>query len=119
MKTARGLDVSRLENVRHSGAKTTAKCPACAEAGGDTKGEHLFIDAGGRFGCVMYPGTEGATHRQRIFALVGIVEKSTPTRKPPRTYRTPEAVARVDEEGPDVVGMGVEREDVGAVDLWV
>ncbi len=31
----------------------------------------------------------------------------------------PHPIALVDEEGPDVVGVGVEREDVGAVDLGV
>lgn len=95
--TARGLDVSRLENVRHAGGKTIAQCPACAEDGGDTTGEHLFIDAAGRFGCVKHSGPEGTEHRKRIFALVGIVEKADPhpaQHKPARTYPTPEAAAR-------------------------
>ena len=50
------LDVSKLENVRTRGGKMIARCPACAEAGHDQKGEHLVINADGRFGCVVYPG---------------------------------------------------------------
>jgi hypothetical protein len=65
------LDVSKLERVRTNGAKTTARCPACAEAGDDQKGEHLFIYADDRFGCVVYPGdsADANAHRRRIFAL--------------------------------------------------
>jgi hypothetical protein len=65
------LDISRLENVKPHGSKTRARCPACAENGGDASGDHLSISADGRFGCVRYPGTEGAEHRRRIFALAG------------------------------------------------
>jgi len=67
------LDISKLERVRTNGAKTTARCPACAEAGHDQKGEHLFIYADGRFGCVVYPGdsADAKAHRRRIFALCG------------------------------------------------
>jgi len=67
-----GLDISRLEKVRQHGPNTIARCPACAEAGNDRKGEHLFINAKGQFGCVLNPGPEGSTHRKRIFELVGI-----------------------------------------------
>src|SRR5262245_27530414 len=67
------LDISNLENVRVRGDKTTARCPACAEVGHDQNGEHLFINANGRFGCVVYPGNsiEAKGHRKRIFALSG------------------------------------------------
>ena len=39
--------------------------------GDDQKGEHLFIYAAGRFGCVVYPGdsADAHAHRRRIFAL--------------------------------------------------
>lgn len=67
-----GLDLSKLENVKHHGAKVIARCPACAETGTDRKGEHLFIEPSGRFGCVVFPGTDGHKHRQRIFELAGI-----------------------------------------------
>ena len=85
------LDISALENVTKARGGTTARCPACAEDGHDRTGEHLFIDASGKFGCVVYPGTSGSNHRKRIFELVG--EKETrqkkaakikfPVRRPP------------------------------------
>jgi hypothetical protein len=67
------LEVLRLENVRVRGGKTIARCPACGEAGHDQKGEHLVINAHGRFGCVVYPGdsADAKEHRKRIFALCG------------------------------------------------
>ena len=67
------LSISKLENVRTRANKTTARCPACAEAGGDRTGDHLVIQANGRFGCVVYPGdsAEVIEHRKRIFALCG------------------------------------------------
>ncbi len=67
-----GIDLSKLENVKHHGSKVIARCPACAEAGNDRKGEHLFIEPSGKFGCVVFPGTNGHKHRQRIFELAGI-----------------------------------------------
>lgn len=66
------IDLSKLENVKHHGSKVIARCPACAEAGNDRKGEHLFIEPSGRFGCVVFPGADGHKHRQRIFELAGI-----------------------------------------------
>lgn len=67
-----GLDLSKLENVRHHDTKVIARCPACAEGSNDRKGEHLFIDPSGRFGCVVFPDADGHKHRQRIFELVGL-----------------------------------------------
>jgi len=71
-----GLDLAKLQKVKHHGSKIIARCPACAEEGGDRKGEHLFIEPGGRFGCVVYPGIEGHNHRQHIFELTGIKDNS-------------------------------------------
>ena len=65
------LDLSKLQNVREQGGKTIARCPACAERGMDETGEHLIIQADGRFGCVVHPGAAGKPHRQRIAKLVG------------------------------------------------
>jgi hypothetical protein len=67
------LDVSKLQNLRMRGGKSTARCPACAETGGDKKGEHLIINPQGHFGCVVYPGNgpDAKEHRRRIFALCG------------------------------------------------
>lgn len=66
------LDITKLENVKREQSKTTARCPACSEIGQDKKGEHLFIDEEGRFGCIVYPDEAGKEHRKRIFTLVGI-----------------------------------------------
>jgi hypothetical protein len=67
------LDISKLENVRPHSGKTTARCPACAEAGHDQTRNHLIIGADGRFGCVVYPGAspDAREHRKRIFAVCG------------------------------------------------
>jgi hypothetical protein len=67
------LDVSKLERVCCRGRKTIARCPACAEAGHDRRGEHLFINENGSFGCIIYPGSlpNAKAHRKRIFALCG------------------------------------------------
>ena len=63
------IDTDKLERVRQVGGKTIARCPACAEAGADAKGEHLVIFEDGRFGCVNHEGDR--EHRRRIWALVG------------------------------------------------
>ena len=65
------IDLSKLENCRSKGHRVIARCPACAEIGHDRKGNHLFINEEGRFGCVVYPGLDGHEHRKRIFELVG------------------------------------------------
>jgi len=81
-----GLDLSILEKVKRRGSSVIARCPACAESGGDHKGEHLLINDTGQFGCVLFPGQSGQQHRQRIFELVGIKEtpgKIFEIRKPP------------------------------------
>jgi len=69
-----GLDLTKLEKIRRRGSNTIARCPACAESGGDRKGEHLFINDAGQFGCVLFPGQDGQQHRQRIFELAGVKE---------------------------------------------
>jgi hypothetical protein len=64
------LDVKRLELARElAGGIFQARCPACAEDGGDRKGEHLRIYPDGRFGCCVHP--KDREHRRRIHALVG------------------------------------------------
>lgn len=83
------LDIAKLEKVREEGGKTIARCPACAERGMDTKGEHLVIRADGRFGCVVNPGDGGKAHRQRIFALVGKRTKGVPHIKVRSTAQLP------------------------------
>ncbi len=66
------LDTTKLENVEHRRSRLITRCPACAEQGNDSKGEHLSIDEQGRFSCVIYPGDTGKEHRKRIFELTGI-----------------------------------------------
>lgn len=64
------LDVSRLEKARElANGITQARCPACAENGGDRAGEHLRLYPDGRFGCCVH--TKDHEHRRRIFALAG------------------------------------------------
>lgn len=72
------LDTDRLENVKYRGDTLIARCPACADENQDRKGEHLFINAQGRFGCVINPGPSGKIHRKRIFELVGVQSHQSP-----------------------------------------
>jgi hypothetical protein len=65
-----GLDLGRLENVKYLAADSIrAACPACREKGGDYTGEHLHIDADGKFGCAKNQGD--AEHRRAIWRLAG------------------------------------------------
>lgn len=84
------LDLARLEKVKHAGRKIVARCPACAETGGDRKGNHLSILSSGKFGCAAMSGD--AEHRRRIFALAGIVKESR--RDPEEERRWRERCAR-------------------------
>lgn len=64
------LNLSKLEKVRElANGGVEARCPACAEAGHDRKGEHLLIEPDGRFGCCA--NANDREHRKRIFALAG------------------------------------------------
>ena len=63
------LDLTRLEKLCEKGGKTTARCPACAERGGDSQGVHLVVWPDGRFGCAASSGD--TLHRKRIWGLVG------------------------------------------------
>ena len=65
------LDYSKLEKVRQTGGGAVARCPACAAQDGDQHGNHLRIDASGRFCCVTHPGKAGMWHRREIFRLAG------------------------------------------------
>src|SRR4051794_32841727 len=71
------LDPSKLQNVKKSGGKTTARCPACAATGGDSKGEHLVMFPDGKFACVVNP--KDNVHRKEIFALVGLASDGPTT----------------------------------------
>lgn len=93
------LHLSRLEKVRERNGKTIARCPACAESGGDRKGVHLFIMADGKFGCVANPGEGGKSHRQRIFALVGDIGPLATGTRGIRIRRPPEAASIIPKGG--------------------
>ena len=65
------LDLGRLENVLYlDGGSTRAACPACRASGADHTGDHLLIEASGKFGCAKYPGDRD--HRKEIWKLAGI-----------------------------------------------
>jgi hypothetical protein len=64
------LDLTKIEGLCPGAEKSTGRCPACAENGGDRKGKHLVIYPDGRFGCGAHQSDE--EHRRRIFALVGL-----------------------------------------------
>ncbi|RYZ69537.1 MAG: hypothetical protein EOP09_07510 [Proteobacteria bacterium] len=63
------LDITKLRKVRKQPGKTIAQCPACAETGNDSKGDHLIIYPDGKYGCVVTPGD--SEHRKRIWLLAG------------------------------------------------
>ena len=70
------LDTAKLEKVRElAGGIVQARCPACAEGGGDRKGEHLRVYPDGRYGCCVHP--KDGQHRKRIFALAGVRKAGT------------------------------------------
>ncbi|HSJ04496.1 MAG TPA: DUF3987 domain-containing protein, partial [Verrucomicrobium sp.] len=79
------LDLQRLEKVkvRKEDGKVVARCPACAETGGDQSGVHLVIFASGKYGCAA--SQQDGEHRKRIFELVGVLDD---TDRPPGTSHT-------------------------------
>lgn len=84
------LDERKLERVRHlSGGGIEARCPACAAADEDNHGNHLKIDAQGRFCCVKYMGADGKQHRREIWKIAGVKDGKGKTefRPPPIRYR--------------------------------
>lgn len=82
------LDLTKLEKVKTSNGKTIARCPACAETGGDGKGTHLAVFEDGRFACIKFQGD--TEHRRRIYELAGLpIEKDAPA-PPPPPKRAPE-----------------------------
>lgn len=70
------IDLTRIEKVRQTGSKFIGRCPACAENGGDRRGDHLAVLPSGKFACAAYPGD--SDHRRRVFALAGVVGDRNP-----------------------------------------
>lgn len=94
--TDMSLDLAKLEMIRDKGEAKVARCPACAEAGRDRRGGHLWVGADGRFGCIANPGDRD--HARRIWALVGVQTGPIPDKRrrrlvirepQSRTLRTP------------------------------
>jgi putative DNA primase/helicase len=76
------LNHSKLENVKQKGSGYIARCPACAESQGDSTGNHLSIDAEGKFACIMFQGASGTEHRKRIYEIAGEPIETKPKDKP-------------------------------------
>jgi hypothetical protein len=77
------LSIESLENVRQTGNKLTARCPACHEIGADRTGQHLaYWPDTGKFACAANPGDK--PHRQRIWQLVGAPDARTESFRPSR-----------------------------------
>jgi hypothetical protein len=66
------LDIRKLAKVRRlENGTLIARCPACATANQDREGNHLVVYPNGSFGCVVYPGQTGSSHRKQIWQLAG------------------------------------------------
>jgi predicted metal-dependent enzyme (double-stranded beta helix superfamily) len=92
MSTTTNLDLSRLEKDRNVGGKIIARCPACAESGGDRKGNHLTIFPSGKYACAAMPGD--AEHRRRIFSLVGVTGERERDPEQERKWREKRVIER-------------------------
>ena len=113
------IDCSLLEKPRQHGDKLIARCPACAEDGGDKSCIHLCVfDHGeGAFSCAANQGDK--QHRQRIYALVGskvsrrtkLRAISRPVPQPARRYivnsEIPALAAPTDDE---LIAIAAQRE---------
>jgi hypothetical protein len=86
------LDFNKLTHLRDKGDKKTARCPACAADGGDSRGEHLAIFPDGKFGCVAHP--KDKAHNQQIFKLVGMPDYTKSSGPIPVRIRRPECLTR-------------------------
>jgi hypothetical protein len=72
------LDPARLENVKHlDNGAIRAACPACRAANSDKSGDHLLIQADGKFGCATHP--DDREHRKEIFKLAGTRPSAVPS----------------------------------------
>ena len=59
------LDLEKLDNVVERSGKIIARCPACAERGRDSQGNHLVIFDNGAYSCIV----GDANHRKEIYKL--------------------------------------------------
>jgi len=70
------LDLARLQKVKPTADGATARCPACAQADGDSHAQHLRVWSDGRFACAAHPGDRD--HRRLIWQIAGDREASGP-----------------------------------------
>ena len=59
------LDLGKLDNVVERSGKIIARCPACAQRGRDSQGNHLVIFDNGAYSCIV----GDANHRKEIYQL--------------------------------------------------
>ena len=86
--------IDRMENVKRVGKSHRGRCPACAQNGGDQRGEHLMVFEDGRYGCAAHPNDH--EHRSEIWKCMGLPRPEGAIRVPivpfpkirPRTART-------------------------------
>jgi hypothetical protein len=80
----RGLDISKLKNVKLRGGVVIAQCPVCAAEGRDSKGQHLavFDEGHGAFSCITAPRDK--VHNRAIAALAGLDAPPLLRRRAPR-----------------------------------
>ena len=85
------IGLQKLKNcVKRPDGSVVAQCPACAQSGKDTTGNHLIVYPDGRFGCVVETGDR--EHNRQILALVG--EGNLATRLeivPVRAFKAPQS----------------------------
>ena len=112
------LDLTRLKKVRRSGDKVTARCPACAETGGDRSGQHLAIFPSGKFACAAFPSD--SEHRREIFRLVGIRGERRPDPERDRRWKQDRAdeQRRAREKSDLVESVRLRRNSIIARHRW-
>lgn len=85
------LDLSKLQNVvTKANGEIQARCPACAAAGLDTKGEHLKVFVDGKYSCAANQGDK--QHRKEIYRLAGKPDVPTvPEKVSVKTFKVPDS----------------------------
>ncbi len=75
------LDPQKLVSLRAHGPNSIAQCPMCAANGADLTGKnHLYIQADGKFGCVL---DQSPAHYRGIWQLAGVESSGEISADPP------------------------------------
>jgi len=103
------IDQLKLKNVIQRDGKIVAQCPACFQAGADSKGDHLVVYPGGEFGCVANPGNK--EHNKQILKLAGESRYGPPPQLQIRRQTIPDStvvlrLGRSGQKKPSPVGTG-------------